>query len=82
MIGHLYDDIVLLLHWFLLQIKAFAILTYPASKAYFYLLDEEKKGRLCLNCVKPLKSPKLRLLDWSILFFIDKLVFRERAYVY
>ena len=39
MIGHLYDDIVLLLLWFLLQIKAFVILTYPASKAYFYLLE-------------------------------------------
>ena len=38
MIGHLYDDIVLLLLWFLLQIKAFVILTYPVSKAYFYLL--------------------------------------------
>ena len=47
-IGHLYDDIVLLLLWFLLQIKAFVILTYPASKASFYLL-EWGRGRKALR---------------------------------
>ena len=82
MISHLYGDIILLLPWLTLQIKTFVIVTYPARRARFIFLSEEKEGSPCLNCVQPLNSPKLNLLDWSILFSVDKLDFRERVFLY
>ena len=48
----------------------------------FVFLSEEEKGSLCLNHVKPLKSPQPKLLDWSILFSFVKLAFRVQASVY
>ena len=41
----------------------------------FIFFKEEEKRRLCLNRVKPLKSPQSELLDYTILFFLVKLVF-------
>ena len=43
----------------------------------FAFLSVEEKIRLCacLNRIKPLKSPQPKLLDWSISFYLVKLVF-------
>ena len=40
-----------------------------------YLLSREEKRKLCLNRIKPLKSPQPELLDQSILFSFAKPVF-------
>ena len=45
---------------------------HSASRAFFV---KEERRRLCLNCVKPVKTPQPELLDWSILFSLVKLVF-------
>ena len=39
---------------------------HPASRAFFVFLTGEEKRRLCLNHVKPLKSPQLKHMDLSI----------------
>ena len=45
---------------------------HSASRKFFV---KEERRRLCLNCVKPVKTPQPELLDWSILFSLVKLVF-------
>ena len=44
----------------------------------FALLSDGKKRRLCLNCLIPLTSPQPKLLDYSILFSLDKWFFSKR----
>ena len=45
------------------------------AKPPFAFLSKAQKRRLCLNCVKLLKSLKSKLWDYSILLSIIKLVF-------
>ena len=56
--------------------------SHHASRASFcLLLDWGGERRLYLNRLKPLRSLQPQLLDWSILFYLVKLVFRVRASV-
>ena len=53
----------------------------PLVEPTFVFLSEEEKRGLCMIRLKPLKSPKPELLDWSILFSLVKLVLPVRASV-
>ena len=60
-----------------IYISVFNFKKHPGSRASFnfvFLIKEEKR-RLCLNYIKPLRSPQPKLLDQSILFSLVKLVF-------
>ena len=50
-----------------------------AEPPFVFSLIEKEKKRLWLNRVKPLRSPKPEL-NWSILSFLLKLVFRQRTF--
>ena len=50
----------------------------PWECSFVFWCDEEKR-RLCLNNVKPLKLPRPKLLNWSILFSLVKLFFSNAS---
>ena len=57
-----------------LKTTLYLFINFFQAERPFLFLSEKKKRSLFLNHVEPSRSPKPKRLDWSILFFLVKLV--------